>query len=313
MLARAWPANPKFGQLAHGYVYNGREWTRTRMSTWSNVIVFPVGNHRYAPTSEDVIYVVVECIGAGGGGGWATRGLNVLTGNAGAGGGGSGGYSRKTIPAELLIQGVDVVVAAGLIVGLSQTGWQYAPDTSFGGLCIAKGGQNAMPYDGLGVTGVVPSFGQCGLGAPIGTGDVAMPGATGHMWHTMTSWQISDVATYIANGVGGAGPFGGNSFPTLAWNPNSNVNGSSGAFGTGAGGTGGICASASTVIGGQGGSGLVIVTEHAGTESGGGGGGGEGPDPGPGQPPGVPLNLIIKAAVTNIPYDPGDCAPEPKR
>lgn len=304
MLGAAFPLEPVLGHVLKGFAYNGRSWVKTRGAEWQNVQVFTTSG-QYVP-SPDLLYVIVECIGAGGGGGWAARGTGVLSGNAGAGGGGSGGYSRKTLPAEFVIQGADVIIAAGGLVGFNATGWQYALDTTFGDLCIAKGGQNAMPYDGLGVTGVVPSFGQPGLGAPVGTGDVAMPGAGGEFWRTLTSWQTSDTAVYLAGGMGGQ-IFGGNTYPVASWNPNSNVNGTNGVPNSGAGGSGGITGSNTTALGGAGGSGLVIVTEICGTEN----GGGPGPEPPvpPGWPPGVPFNVNLRAKVVQVPYVPPE--PEP--
>lgn len=296
----AWPLAPILGQVFRGFAYNGRSWVQSRGAEWSNVQVFTASG-RYTP-SEDLIYAIVECFGAGGGGGWATLDVEGVTAYpVAAGGGGSGGYSRKTLPAELVIQGADVIVGAGGIVSAGTAGGgQTAGDANFGGLCVAHGGGDAQAADG---TGTLPgSHGLPGVGALPGTGDIVLPGAAGGMWATVNINIAAQHLVGVAPGLGGA-LFGGAAWPVPPW-LFTNVNGVNGAANSGAGGGGAQVNTGSTTVtmfGGSGGSGLVIVTEICGTD--GNGGGGPGPEPpGTGRPPGVPINVNAKVALIEEPW-----------
>lgn len=289
----AWPLSPVLGQVFKGWAWNSRAWVKAHGAEWSNVQVFTASG-RYEP-SDDLIYVIVECLGAGGGGGWCQP--NGVSGTCAAGGGGSGGYSRKTLPAELVVQGADVFVAQGGIVSVGTAGGNFAADTTFGGLVIAKGGGNAWAYDGN-ATVETGLYGAPGPGAPAGIGDLALPGACGEPWGSVYNSQGAITADRA--GLGGA-LFGGNAINTTQVNwPFVNQSGSNGAANTGAGGCGGqVWTGSQMMFGGVGGSGLVIVTEICGTEGG-------GPTPPidpvpPGWPPGVPFRVDMKAAVKQLP------------
>lgn len=305
----AWPLSPVLGQVFKGWAYDGRQWRKARGAEWSNIQKFTaVGSAIYYP-SPDLIYCVVECFGAGGGGGWAQRPSAAVSGYAAAGGGGSGGYSRKTLPAELVANGVAVYVAPGLYVSVGMPGGGFAPDTTFGTFCVAKGGQNGNPMDGSGVTGAAFQFGQPGGGAPAGTGDLTMPGACGAPPIPFAQWQTSGTPTLFAQaGVGGC-LFGGN-VQVSDEDTGQSSQGANGLPNTGAGGNGGQSAAAGLVLGGTGGSGMILVSEVCGTEN----GGGVTPpiEPPPGWPPGVPFRVDVKAAVKQLP--PGaEFPPFPKR
>lgn len=302
MLAAAWPLEPILGQVFRGFAYDGRQWRKARGAEWSNVQVFKTSG-RYTP-SEDLLYVIVECFGAGGGGGWCQRLPAAISGFAGAGGGGSGGYSRKTLPAELVIQGADVVVAPGLTLGAGQAGGAYAVDTSFGGLVIAKGGQNANAYDGAGSIPGQSQFGQPGQGAPVGTGDVTLPGACGYPFTVLAQWQADGTPTFFPQAGLGGTLFGGNvKIPDQQIGQQQN--GMNGVPNSGAGGGGGQAGSGTPAFGGTGGSGLCVVTEICGTEN----GGPEPPiTPPSGWPPGVPFRVDVRARVV---HDPNPPTPEP--
>lgn len=303
----AWPLAPTVGQIVSGFVYDGRSWRRTRGAEWSNVQVFTASG-RYTP-SEDLIYAIVECIGPGGGGGWASGDLDGVTVySTAAGGGGSGGYSRKTLPAELVIQGVDVIVGNGGLVGVGTIGGgMTAGITNFGGLCMAMGGGDAQAFDGSG--NIAGAHGSPGMGAVVGVGDFVMPGSPGGMWTAITVNLVAQHLPGAAPGLGGQ-LFGGAAWPVPPWIYTS-IGGRNGAANTGAGGGGAQVngGTNTTTYGGQGGTGLCVVTEICGIEN----GGGPGPEPpGPGRPPGVPINVNAKVALMNVP--PGEpWPPRPRK
>lgn len=301
MLALPWPLDPVIGQIFKGFAYDGRAWQKAKPSpfaTWSNVQVFK-SSGRYTP-SDDLVYVVVECWGAGGGGGWATGDLDGVTVYAtAAGGGGSGGYSKSTIPAGLVIQGADVVIGAGGIVSAGLVGGgNTATPTSFGGLVVANGGGDAQAFDGTG--NVAAAHGLAGIGAAPGVGDVTMPGAAGGMWAAIKVNLAVQHLDGVVPGLGGQ-LFGGAQWPPRPW-LYTNANGMNGLPNSGAGGGGAQVqgGSQATMFGGAGGSGLCVVTEICSTDT-------EGPDPGPpitppsNWPPGVPFNVNVRAKVIRDP------------
>jgi hypothetical protein len=201
----------------------------------------------YMP-SPGLVSVVVETLGAGGGGGSCEQAgpLYALS----AGGGGSGGYSRKTLPASLVAGGVAVTIGAG---GVSN---QPGGVTSFGALCLANGGSGAgtMASTGFGGTGG-------GLGAHPGVGDVAFPGTTGQSGVMQLFSALTQIG--IAGGLGGT-VFGGNATENAG--PGAVSQGWTSYNNTGAGGGGALSnqapANANAMPGGTGGSGVCIVTEY---------------------------------------------------
>jgi hypothetical protein len=307
MRGAAWPLSPVLGQIFARSVYDGRTWRRTRGAEWSIVKRFTVSGIYTA--SPDLQYAFIECWGAGGGGGWS-RPSSAVSSHAAAGGGGSGGYSRITLPAELLVGDHLVTVAAGGFVPLTGQGGGFASDTMFGVYCTARGGGNAMAFDG---TGEVPgAFGAPGLGAPPGPGDISMPGAIGSPWISMTLTLNTSEIICFQGGFGGE-IIGGAQLPTQSTWIGSSFPGWPGLPNSGAGGGGGTSNTDTSTIqraGGQGGSGLVVVTEVCGVPD---GGGGPGPDPEPPipgepprRPPGVPLRIDARVKLIEVPY----CPPE---
>lgn len=215
-------------------------------------------NGNYTP-SEGFVCGIVECYGAGGAGGWVMNAAGTNT-QAAAGGGGSGGYSYKMITAAQVEGGVAVTIALGGSIAIGSSGGGYAGQTIFGGLCMAQGGGNAMPYDG---SGVQAGYGAPGLGAVAGVGDIVLPGICGNMWSTIHVVTSSQDLWLVCGGFGGS-LLGGNQF-TQANYIGGNFPGSTGGANTGAGGGGAMINSGlagSTLAGGIGGSGLVIVTEY---------------------------------------------------
>jgi hypothetical protein len=204
----------------------------------------------YQP-SPGLVSLVVECIGGGGGGGQCgtpSGDANVIVTGAG---GGSGGYSRKALAGSLVLGGVAVTVAGSAAAQLTGT------PTSFGAFCVANGGGG-----GQGNSGTSPDYGQAGIEANPGIGDVAFPGACGENG-TLDVVAASPLAAISAQGGRGGCIFGGTSSVVVA--PANAANGVPGASNTGAGGSGAAINQLGTLTvynGGAGGSGLCIVTEY---------------------------------------------------
>lgn len=252
------PANPAVGDRFGSWMWNGSAWVvAPPQSLTVNIQVFQASG-AYLP-SPGLQSVMVECLGGGGGGG----GVNTVAVGylATGGGGGSGGYSRKMIPAGLVLGGVTVTVGAG---GASGMGTTTPPTeggtggvTSFGAFCVANGGQGGTSFVPLQISGAA---GQPGSGAAAGTGDVTFPGATGQQGSSMI---VAATAQVVAIGGLGGAILGGNSI-TEAWVGALNY-GNPAAPGTGAGGSGGVVnqmAAGTAANGGAGGSGIVICTEY---------------------------------------------------
>lgn len=306
MNALTWPVTPIIGQVFKGFQYDGKTWKKSTAgprATWQNVQVFTASG-RYEP-SDNLVAVTVECIGAGGGGGWCAGwadGITIYP--VAAGGGGSGGYSKRTLPASEVAQGADVIVGNGGVCPLGQAGGGVTgTDTSFGGLCVAHPGGDAQSLDASGLAG--SGHGLPGHGAAIGVGDFCEPGAAGDMWAAIKiNFGVQHLDS-VRPGLGGQ-LFGGAKWPAYVGTSwlYTDANGENGLPNSGAGGGGAmINIQATTKFGGQGGSGLVVVTELCSLDT-------EGPpgpiQPGPSRPPGVPLNLKIKAAVSHVP---AECPP----
>jgi hypothetical protein len=198
----------------------------------------------YMP-SPGLVWLTVECIGGGGGGGAAPSD----TGSARAGaGGGSGGYSRKTLPASLVLGGVTITIGAGGVAGSSAAPVYIGGNggaTTFGALCTAHGGLGGQSY-GIG-----------GAGGSPGIGDMAMPGTAGASGQSQI---VVNAIDFIAGGRGGS--MWGGAMPMAPVSSGADGYGVNGMPNTGAGGTGGASNAAATPIqGGVGGSGFCIVTE----------------------------------------------------
>jgi hypothetical protein len=189
-------------------------------------------------------YATIESWGGGGGGGGCAA--STSTTGSGGGGGGAGSYSRKTASAAALGASQPVTVgtagaggAAGNNVGLA------GGDTSFGTLCVGKGGSG-----GLGGTGnlCTPPGGNGGV---PGTGDVTGYGQPGEHGagsaNTVNFQPMSGNGGSTLVGQGGRGTGGG----------------ASSAFGYGAGGGGANSFNgAGALAGGAGAPGLIVVTEY---------------------------------------------------
>jgi hypothetical protein len=258
------PVNPAPGTFWQGWVWNGANWVCQGGGPMAFIRTF-LASGSYFP-SAGLTFAIAECVGPGGGGGWVGP---FPGGWAGAGGGGSGGYSRKLVPAALVAGGVPVTVGLGQTLPLGQPGVPnggFAPDTTFGALCIAHGGQNGFPCSPTGAPASVSQYGDAGQGALMGVGDVAWPGMSGTRWTTCmipVAMPITTVAQLTPFGQGGLGGtiLGGS---LQAPNEFGSTDGAIGYNNTGAGGQGAESNyEAGTVQrpGGRGSDGICVITE----------------------------------------------------
>lgn len=199
----------------------------------------------YTPNSK-LLCAVVECQAGAGAGGAGFAGSAGTT--SGGGGGGAGAYSRSILTAADIAAAAPITATIGAAgVGGSGTGGAGG-DTSFGALVVAKGGSGGTSSDS-GSGGI----GGAGGSAAAGTGDFKVSGASG------TSGMGATIITVMAiPGKGGASYFGDGAAGSITPNAAGNA-----ATVYGAGGSGGnnYNAGPATRDGGNGGIGVMIVTE----------------------------------------------------
>jgi hypothetical protein len=199
----------------------------------------------YTPPAN-LLCAIVECRGGGGGGGGAA---STTTTGGGGGGGGGGGYSRAVLSAAQIGASQTVTIGNG---GAPQAAGSA---TSFGTLCVANGGAAGQAFDGNTLAGL-PGGGASTTGA---VGTVVHPGSSG--WPGTMAGTLAGPLNVFYGGRGGqadGGPLApgttvGGSLPGIAADPN-----------TGAGGSGAVAigVAGAVQLGGNGGSGICIVTEY---------------------------------------------------
>jgi hypothetical protein len=192
----------------------------------------------YSPSSG-VKAIEVECQGAGGGGGGATQ---TATTSGGGGGGGAGGYCKKFIINP--ISSYAVTIGTGGSGGLPGSNGQPGGVTNFDTL-VANGGGG-----GLGTVGASTPCTVAGADGGTATGgDINIAGgAGGHSLQCALNVGVSGFGGNATLGFGGR---------TRA----SNLPGLNG-VGYGSGGSGAFTASGtSNQTGGNGASGIIIISE----------------------------------------------------
>lgn len=200
----------------------------------------------YTPTIGTK-YIVVEVIGGGGGGGGApVTGANQT---ASGGGGGGGGYARKTFTSGF--SGMPIVIGAG---GLGATGGSASGDpggnTSFMGL-TASGGLGGGPGNAVTVGAL---NGQGGAGGAGSNGDVNASGNAG-------SGGVMYNTTYCSSGAGGGNKIYPFDFGAGRITNNNGI--AAQAYGCGGSGGNNGGNQSGTKLGGNGTSGIVIISEYA--------------------------------------------------
>lgn len=197
----------------------------------------------YTPNAK-MLFCMVEVCGGGGGGG----GAQAAASQAGAGGGGgAGGYSRSFLSRTTVGAGQTITIGtggSGGALGLNAGG--AGGNSSFGSLVTANGGGGGPGAATTAATQVTVG----GLGAPVGTGQVASsgePGGTG----IVTAGSLGQVV----GGNGASGFFGGGGRSTGIGTPPPGT-------GYGSGGAGGLAYNGVASVGAAGAPGLVIITEY---------------------------------------------------
>lgn len=209
-------------------------------------------NGTYTPRAG-LNYAVIECQ-AGGGSGAGGTGTAGTT-NVG-GGGGAGSYARVIATASAIGASQAVTVGAGgTAPAAGNTTGGAGGATSLGALCVVNPGQG-----GLAGSGTTPGAGGAGGSATGGSGPVGTIIGTGNRGGTGVSASIATIAAVGGKGSGsmfGDGGAGGVVNPGGA----TTATGAAGiGFGSGGGG-GSALNSATTVAGGNGMPGFVLVTE----------------------------------------------------
>lgn len=218
-----------------------------------NIQVFNVaGAATYTPTSG-MQFCFVECVGAGGGGGGvaANPGANLV---AVGSGGGAGAYAASYISAATIGVSKGLVVGTGG-VGNSAANGSDGTSTTFDTTLIVAGG---------GIGGIVGTVdnGTCNRGGDGGTASAGTIQANGNNGGNSFA-TFNTVAGYACgySGVGGTSFYGRSGRSTVTNFIDASAvglssfqgNGGSGAYATG---------TAVARAGGNGGSGLVVITEY---------------------------------------------------
>ena len=222
-------------------MWNGYAWASQGIPSTSvpNIVVFTASGV-YTP-SPNLLRAIVEVVGGGGGGSGLAATANAVT---GCGGGGSGGYSKKTLTAAQIGVSQTITIGAGGAGAVAAATANSGGDTSFGALCIAKGGSG---NSGL----------SAGLGGPVtgAVGDVISAGAPGIHGSQITLGQGNSAA-----GDGGSSVYGGGGIGAPLGANGTSGNGNP-ASNYGSGGGGGMCTNGPACNGGNGSAGVCIITE----------------------------------------------------
>lgn len=198
----------------------------------------------YTPT-VGMVSAVVECVGGAGAGGGSTGAAASIT---AGGSGGAGAYSLKAVTAADIGASKPVTIGPGG-TGSTNSAGTAGGDTSLGTLCVAKGGGGG----GVGTSGSLGAAGAGGL-ASGGSGDIKVNGDSGDIG-PLCGVQFGN----FIGAKGRAGRYGAAPAPASALNNVAN-NGVSG--GQACSGSGGISNFVAVdTAGGNGGSGVVVITE----------------------------------------------------
>lgn len=296
-IAPPFPLNPTVGERHGAWVWNGVRWVCAPTTGIQVLAQVFTASGPYMP-SPGLVSAVVECIGPGGGGGGVTLASGYVYG--GGGGGGSGGYSRKVLPATLVMGGVAVTIPPGGPPSVGIGNGTFAGQTTFGALCIAYGGENANAF-APGTAGSLGEFGRGAVGGPTNggpaVGDLALAGASGIYWATLHPQSSVPTTVWAQPGLGGT-IFGGNNVAE-PYGLNGSGPGQAGEPNSGSGGMGAVSNNGNNYPGGSGGSGVCIVTEYCWASA------SDGEDC-----MNPPINVNARVALTHVPWTgPGPCPP----
>ena len=223
-------------------------WLRLSTVFPLSVVIRPfTASGTYIP-SANLLYAVVELVGSGGGGGGVSGALGYAL---GGGGGGAGSYSRVILTADQIGSSQILTVNIGGAGGYAGANGYNGGAASFGAFVTAPGGSGGIAASvfqgGMGGAG--------GLSGSSSVGGLAFAGASGGFG------ILASIDTIAAIGGLGAETVFGGGIPVTPVNTNS-INGAS-QTSAGCGGNGGAVNNlAVSANGGNGGQGLIIVTEY---------------------------------------------------
>lgn len=201
-----------------------------------------VATGTYTPTAG-MKYCLIEVIGAGGaGGGAAGGGGNVTVGS----GGGAGEYARGSFSAASVGTSQAVTLGAGG-TGVSGAAGNNGGNSSVGALITCNGGTGGITGSNAAQVNVAG-----GLGGTGGSGgSVRTPGQAGFTGSTSLTPAI------LISGAGGSSLYGAGGVGVITATQTA---GSAG-LGNGSGGSGGISYGGTSVAGGAGKIGIIVITE----------------------------------------------------
>lgn len=196
-----------------------------------------------------LVYAIIECLGAGGSGAGGTGAAGNTTSGSG---GGAGSYSRAQATAAAIGASQTVTIGAGgTAPAVGNNNGNAGGDTSFGAICIGKGGAG-------GSFGTAGSTGVAGAGGVAGTGNVI----TGQGQHGYQTFGATITTINKSTPMGGSSMWGAGGKETGVGAGGAQVGSNATGFGAGGGG-GGSSNTATTFTGGSGSGGYVIVTEFS--------------------------------------------------
>jgi hypothetical protein len=204
------------------------------------------GSGTYTPTSG-MVYCIIECLGGGGAGG----GANATTSTQGSvgGGGGAGEYARGVFSATNIGASQTITIGAGGTGVAAGTG-NNGGTTSIGSLMTANGGTGATAT----AASSIPVTAMNGEGGTGGTGGSFR---TDGMISSMRGFSDLSDSPLVEASAGANSQYGSGGDAGGSPSDGDNATG----YGAGGGGAANGLTSAGTYKGGNGSSGLVIITE----------------------------------------------------
>lgn len=208
-------------------------------------------------------YADIECQGGGGAGGGTGTGAAAGLASAGSGGGG-GGYSKKliqiTAPIRAATKTISVAGGGGGTTGAGASGGtsQYADTVN---TLNGQGGAAASPGAWASQVGVRVG----GAGGGSAGGDLITVGQSGGQGFSFGSAPVGAAGNAAAAGGNGGASIlgaGGTGPVTFTTNATGGGTGNNGYLGGGGAGAIGYNATGSALAGGNGGAGVVIITEY---------------------------------------------------
>ena len=207
-----------------------------------------VSTGTYTPTAG-LVYATVEIIGGGGGG--AGSSATTPTSYAAAAGGGGGAYAKKTFSAATLGVSQTVTIGAGGAGGVGPAAGGNGGTSSFGTLLVVTGGA----LGGASGASATSFFTMGGAGGTVATlGDVNIAGEEGTKGAGIPPYG------YVSGGGGGSSQLGRGAPSVQLTSAGNTALANSGGGGSGSSSLQG----GPQINGGNGGSGVCIVTEYIG-------------------------------------------------